>query len=116
MSYITLADAKKHLNIDSGFTEDDGYITALIEAAETAVERHIDYPLTYIAGQFGGSIPTPLLHAMKLIIGSWYMTREAITYGSVNEVPQSYNYLLDLYRNYGTEHNTYINNSGDTAN
>lgn len=35
--YITLSEAKKHLQIDSSFTDDDAYITALIEVAEDSV-------------------------------------------------------------------------------
>ena len=32
--YIKLSDVKKHLNIDDYFTDDDAYLTALIEVAE----------------------------------------------------------------------------------
>jgi hypothetical protein len=28
--FVTLKEAKKHLNIDGGFTDDDAYITTLI--------------------------------------------------------------------------------------
>mgnify|MGYP000858565357 FL=1 len=28
--FVTLNEAKKHLNIDDGFTDDDDYITTLI--------------------------------------------------------------------------------------
>nr|DAV98938.1 MAG TPA: hypothetical protein [Caudoviricetes sp.] len=28
--FVTLKEAKKHLNIDNGFTDDDAYITTLI--------------------------------------------------------------------------------------
>ena len=44
--YVTLEQAKKHLNIDSDFNEDDDYIMQLINVAEIAVEKHIDCDLS----------------------------------------------------------------------
>ena len=40
--YIQLDLAKKHLNIEEDFTEDDEYILSLIEVAESAVRVHIN--------------------------------------------------------------------------
>ena len=36
--YLTVEDAKRHLNIDATFTDDDGYISDLIDVAEDAVQ------------------------------------------------------------------------------
>ena len=38
---ITVAEAKKHLNIDESWVEDDELIRAYCKAAECAVENHI---------------------------------------------------------------------------
>ena len=35
--YITVDEAKKHLNIDDSFRDDDAYISALIQVAEDSV-------------------------------------------------------------------------------
>ena len=35
--YITVDEAKKHLNIDASFKDDDNYISDLIVVAEDAV-------------------------------------------------------------------------------
>ena len=43
--YVTLESAKKHLNLDDSFNDDDSYISLLIQAAEDAVSKHIDLPL-----------------------------------------------------------------------
>ena len=40
--YIELDYAKKHLNIEPDFTEDDEYILGLIDAAEQAVRVHVN--------------------------------------------------------------------------
>ena len=40
--HVTVADAKIHLNINSGFTADDNYITDLIKRATTEAENYLD--------------------------------------------------------------------------
>lgn len=44
--YITLNQAKKHLQIDESFTEDDNYILMLITVAEDSVSQHLDIALS----------------------------------------------------------------------
>ena len=52
--YIQLDYAKKHLNIEEDFTEDDEYILGLIEVAESAVRVHINEDFASIAEKNGG--------------------------------------------------------------
>lgn len=96
---LDLEIIKKHLNIDSDFCDDDNYLVALAEVAEKAVEKHIDTKLEDIAEE-EDDIPSPLLHAMLLMIGNLYANRESVSYSTAVEVPKSYDYLLSLYRNY----------------
>ena len=56
-SVITLAEAKKHLNLESDFTEDDAYILSLIEVAEQAVERHVNVAFEKLAEDGGSREP-----------------------------------------------------------
>lgn len=97
--YITLDMAKKHLNLESSFTEDDEYILGLIEAAESAVEVHVNESLEEIASKNEGCLPTPLLHASLLMIGNLYQNREIVG-AKTAQLPFNYRYLIDLYRNY----------------
>lgn len=97
--YITLDLAKKHLNLESGFTEDDEYILNLIEAAEQAVTVHLNEDLDSIAEKNGGCIPTPIFQAMLLQIGNLYQNREIVG-NQTTPLPFAYQYLIDLYRNY----------------
>lgn len=98
--YLDLNQVKKHLNLDDDFTEDDGYLTDLINVSEAVVEKHIDNKLNEIAEANGGELPPPLLHACLLLIANLYENRESIAYTSVTEIPLSYEYLLSLYKNY----------------
>lgn len=97
--YIQLDLAKKHLNIEEDFTEDDEYILSLIEVAESAVRVHVNEDFASIAEKNGGCLPPPILQAVLLMIGNMYQNREPI--GTKNQaLPFNYQYLIDLYRNY----------------
>ncbi len=43
---ITLAEAKKHLNIEEDFEDDDVYISSCISAARDIAEQYLERPLT----------------------------------------------------------------------
>lgn len=97
--YIQLDLAKKHLNIEEDFTEDDEYILSLIEVAESAVRVHVNEDFASIAEKNGGCLPPPILQAVLLMVGNMYQNREPIgTKGQA--LPFNYQYLIDLYRNY----------------
>lgn len=99
--YVTLAQIKKHLNIDTSFHEDDEYLCDLEQAAELAVERHIDDKLENIIQASGGEqLPAPLVQSILILLGNLYANRESIAYTSLTEIPYNLTYLLDLYKNY----------------
>ena len=109
MTYLNLELIKNHLNLQN-FSDDDKYLQHLGSAVEFVVERDIDKKLTTIAQENGGELPPSLLHAMLLLLGSYYANRENISYASCVEVPKTYAYICDLYRCYGktsTEFNTF---------
>ena len=97
--YLTLAEIKKHLNVDSDFTADDDYILALAEAAEEVVSKYIDYPLTQLEDE-DRNLPKSLNQAMLLWIGSMYAVRESVSATSMIEVPLAFQLLIDLWKDY----------------
>lgn len=109
MTYLNLELIKTHLNLQD-FSDDDKYLQHLGSAVEFVVERDIDKKLSKIAEENGGEFPPSLLHAMLLLLGTYYANRENISYTSCVEVPKTYQYICDLYRCYGknsTEFNTF---------
>lgn len=96
--YVTLKLAKKHLQIDDSYTDDDAYITGLIQAAEDAVSQHLDIALQDLL--VDGILPSAIVHSILLMVGNLYATREPIAYGSVTKVPYTLEYLLGLYKQY----------------
>lgn len=96
--YVTLNEAKKHLNIDTDFVDDDLYIISLIQVAEDAVQKNTDIVL---ADQIeGGILPPSLKHSILLLVGNLYNNREATSYSIPKEVPFAYKYLVNLNRNF----------------
>ena len=97
MAYLELEDVKRHLNIDLDYAGDDEYLLSLVDTAEEVVSQHICSNLNDM--EVDGKLPSPLLHAMKLLIGTYYSNRESVTEKSV-ELPHGYYYLVRLYRQY----------------
>lgn len=90
---------KKHLNIDDSFTEDDDYLIELERVALALVEKHIDKPIKDLLDE-GGELPTPLSQAVLLQIGNMYQSRESVAFSKAVELPKSYDYILDMYKDY----------------
>lgn len=55
--------------------------------------------VTYTAGYAPGDEPPALMHAMLLLVGTWFLQRETIVVGqTVDEVPFAVTALCDIYR------------------
>lgn len=100
--YITLDEAKKHLNVESDFTEDDTYITSLIEVAEDKVAAELCLKSTDDLNTVGGGevIPPPLRQAILLTVGLYYNNREEVTVSQTHPLAQGALHLIQLYRDY----------------
>ena len=96
--YLSLADVKRHLIIDH--CDDDKYIADLITVAEDAVKTDLNLDSLEEIEDETGMLPASVLHAQLLLIGTLYANRESVTYGTPHAVPHSYEYLLDLNRQY----------------
>lgn len=98
MSYVTLELAKKHILVDLSFTDDDAYITQLINASERIVERYLDKPLLELEDE-SGNLPEDTIQAILLTIANLYASREPVSFGaSPQKVPLGLEYILDLQR------------------
>lgn len=99
MACITLAEAKRHLNIEGDFEDDDQYISSLIAVAQEVVAQDICVPLAELEGETG-EIPAPLRQAMLLLIGNYYASRESVAFGVLVQDTKAYKHLIGLYRDY----------------
>lgn len=92
---ITIDEIKDHLNIERSDKFYDSYLLSLLDAAKQVVQKHI---CDSIDGMSDGE-KTPLIHAIKLLVGTWFMNRESLS--NLNKANHSYEYILSLYKNYG---------------
>lgn len=99
MTCIPLELAKKHLNLDDEYTEDDEYILGLLAAAKGAVEMALNASLDRLAEENGGEVPMAIIQAILLMVGNWYQNRE-ITGSKVAALPYNFEYLINLYKHY----------------
>jgi Phage gp6-like head-tail connector protein len=97
--YVTLEEAKRHLQIEEGYTGDDLYISSLIDASIIAVANHIK--CTSLDETYPNGLPVPVKHAILLMAGNLFANREPVAFVQSYKVPLSYEYLLEPYVNYG---------------
>lgn len=101
MKYVTLELAKRHLNVEEVYTDEDAYIESLIDVAEAKVAKELCMSLDELATIDGGEeIPAPLKQAMLLSMGSYYANREEVTTIQTRPLEQGVKYLVSLYRDY----------------
>lgn len=96
-NYITLQDVKNQCIIDSDFTDDDEYLESLADTAETLVSELVNDDLDYIAACHDGELPSPLIHAMKMLVEYMYANRGS---DNENQIPDAVYMFIKLYRNF----------------
>lgn len=97
MAYVTLEALKQHLRVE--YTADDTYLTTLIGVAEAAIGNELGKPLADFVDD-NNTLPTPLVHAIKLLAGDLYNNRESVAFATPHEVPRTLDYLLQPYKVY----------------
>lgn len=94
--YVNLAQLKKQCNVD--VSDDDEYMTSLIDVAEAAVENDIQQPLSGLAVE--DKLPAPLMHAILLVAANLYNNREPVAFANPQSVPYTLQYLIKPYIKY----------------
>lgn len=96
--YITLKEARTHLNLDEWFTDDDAYILQLIEAAESATEGRLGRDLKETLDEKTGRLRPRVRQMILLLVAHWYSQREAAGTQNVKSYPLAYDFLGDMER------------------
>lgn len=98
--YITLEQAKRHLNIELSYADEDSLIDSLITVVEQKVAKELCTSVEGLATIDGESIPAPLIQSMMLCLGTYYANRENAASANLKEIPHGAKYLVSLYRDY----------------
>lgn len=92
---ISLDELKAHLNLEADWHGENQYLQSLLDAAKVVVQKHI---CEEDIDDMSEEQKKPLIHAIKLLVGTWYMNRESLS--NLNSANHSYEYILSLYKNY----------------
>jgi hypothetical protein len=90
---------KKHLNVDH--SEDDAYIGELSEVAEDAVAEYLNRPIADFVTD--GKLKASVRHAIRLLVGTWYASRESVAFASPSVLPDGVYALLMPLRRFVSE-------------
>lgn len=96
MATVDIALLKQHVRADD-FSDDDAYLTHLLEAAETYVCSATNRTSAELV-QDDGKLPATLQQAVLMIAGHWYNQREAVSGVQMAEVPYTLQALIKPYR------------------
>lgn len=98
--YLTVEDLKKHLNVDH--SEDDVYIGELAEVAEDAVAEYLNRPIADFVDE-NGKLKASVRHAIRLLVGTWYASRESVAFATPSVMPDGVYALLMPLRRFVSE-------------
>lgn len=98
--YLTVEDLKKHLNVDH--SEDDVYIGELAEVAEDAVAEYLNRPIADFVDD-SGKLKASVRHAIRLLVGTWYASRESVAFATPSVMPDGVYALLMPLRRFVSE-------------
>lgn len=99
--FVTLDKLRQHLNILPGECEEDNeYLIHIISAAEDATCKFLNIRSLSTLVNEQGYIPEDVEHSILILCGNWYNARESFAYSNVSKLPQSYEWIASLNRNY----------------
>lgn len=99
MTGLTITDLKRHLNIESGYTYEDEYLTHLLNLSILSVKNYLNEGYEDLELGEDDEVPLAILHGVLLLAGHWYITRTPVSFSEGKEIPYSLRFLLDPYRN-----------------
>lgn len=88
---------KKHVRADD-FADDDEYLEHLLETAESAVITATNRTEDELEEIGGGTVPSPIKHAVMMLGAHWYNQRESVSNVQMHAVPDSLQALIKPYR------------------
>ena len=118
--YTNVTSLKRQLNIESEYTSDDPILQLMLDASEQAVVNYCNAIIT-LSGDTGttlnlsGSthnitmngysgkhtdVSVAVQQATYLIAANLYVNRSPVVFGQPYELPMSFKFLLDPYKNF----------------
>jgi len=103
MNYIQLDEFKRHINMESCYTDDDALLLEILEASEDQVQKEININFD-CAFKLEGKLPPSIAMQVKILAATWYGNRDGISLGNIGNAPGNtpltYGYLSGLNYNH----------------
>ncbi len=98
---IYINQLKRQLNIEQDYNDDDAILQHYLDVAYAASCEYLKYSATTsMSGFTGNTTPIGFVHAVIMLAAHFYLNRNMVSFAQGSEVPYSYRFLLDPYRDF----------------
>ena len=93
---ISITSLKRQLNIESTYTDDDAILQHYLDVAEERVKMYLG--VNALTGYTDTTIPITIQQAVIMLAGHFYLNRNMVAFSTATEIPYSFKWLLDPYK------------------
>jgi hypothetical protein len=98
---IHINQLKRQLNIEQDYNDDDAILQHFLDVAYSSSCEYLKYDAkTSMSGFTGNTLPTGFVQAVIMLAAHFYLNRNMVSFAQGTEVPYSYRFLLDPYRDF----------------
>jgi uncharacterized phage protein (predicted DNA packaging) len=95
---ININKLKAQLNIELDYLDDDAILQHLLNVATLGVQTYLG--TNALTGYTSTNTPVTIEQAVIMLAAHYYINRNIVSYAQGTEVPLSFKWLLDPYRDY----------------
>jgi hypothetical protein len=93
---LNINQLKRQLNIEEDYTNDDAILQHSLDVSIYAVNTYLGNSLS---GYTNAEIPITVEQATLILASHYYLNRELVKPVEMKEIPYSFRFLLDPYKN-----------------
>ena len=93
MKWLTLTLIKQQIRMEEDFQDEDAWLEATGESVEDSILKVLGRSYDDLVEQYG-KVPTPIVHAAKLLVAELYKNREVSSNQKQEPNLNSFDYLV----------------------
>lgn len=95
---INIQQLKRQLNIEESYTSDDVILQQYLDVAEVAIQNYLG--VNSLTGYTSTTLPISVEQAVIMYGSHLYLNRNIISYSQGYEIPLTFRFLLDYYKDF----------------
>lgn len=95
---VNINQLKRQLNIEESYVDDDPLLQHFLNVAEESVIQYCG--LTGLTMYTDTTLPISIHQATILLAAHFYLNRNLVSFAQGTEIPYSFRFLLDPYRDF----------------